>query len=59
MLTVTTSYFSWAKKKRKKRKKRARRRRSRRNNCPKVPIDGGLGILVLGAAAFGVRKLRK
>ncbi|GAA4957428.1 PID-CTERM protein-sorting domain-containing protein [Algibacter aquimarinus] len=24
----------------------------------KVPLDGGLGILVLGAAAFGVRKLR-
>lgn len=24
-----------------------------------VPLDGGLGILVLGAAAFGVKKLRK
>jgi hypothetical protein len=23
-----------------------------------IPLDGGLGILVLGAAAFGVRKLR-
>ena len=23
-----------------------------------VPLDGGLGILVLGAAAFGVKKLR-
>jgi hypothetical protein len=23
-----------------------------------VPLDGGLGILALGAAAFGVRKLR-
>jgi hypothetical protein len=25
---------------------------------PGVPLDGGLGILALGAAAFGVRKLR-
>lgn len=24
-----------------------------------VPLDGGLGILVLGAAAFGVKKLRE
>jgi hypothetical protein len=23
-----------------------------------IPLDGGLGILVLGAAAFGIRKLR-
>ena len=23
-----------------------------------IPLDGGLGILVLGAAAFGVKKLR-
>lgn len=23
-----------------------------------VPLDGGLGILLLGAAAFGVKKLR-
>lgn len=33
--------------------------RKRRKRCPKVPIDGGLGILVLGAAAFGARKLRE
>ncbi|MDN3665667.1 PID-CTERM protein-sorting domain-containing protein [Algibacter miyuki] len=25
---------------------------------PSVPLDGGLGFLVLGAAAFGVKKLR-
>lgn len=24
-----------------------------------VPLDGGLGILLLGAAAFGVKKLRQ
>ena len=24
-----------------------------------IPLDGGLGILLLGAAAFGVRKLRR
>ncbi|OYX22751.1 MAG: hypothetical protein B7Z06_11205 [Flavobacteriales bacterium 32-35-8] len=24
-----------------------------------VPLDGGLGILLLGAAAFGVKKLRE
>ena len=24
-----------------------------------IPLDGGLSILVLGAAAFGIRKLRK
>jgi hypothetical protein len=23
-----------------------------------IPLDGGLGILVLGAAAFGIKKLR-
>ena len=27
-------------------------------STPSVPLDGGLGVLVLGAAAFGVRKLR-
>ena len=26
---------------------------------PKVPLDGGLAVLMLGAVAFGVRKLRK
>lgn len=33
--------------------------RKGRKGCPKVPIDGGLGVLVLGAAAFGARKLRE
>lgn len=28
------------------------------NHGDQVPLDGGLGILALGAAAFGVRKLR-
>jgi hypothetical protein len=28
------------------------------NGGDAVPLDGGLGILALGAAAFGVRKLR-
>ena len=26
---------------------------------PSVPLDGGLSILLLGAAAFGVKKLRQ
>lgn len=26
---------------------------------PSVPIDGGLGLLLLGAAAFGINKLRR
>ncbi|MDP5158263.1 MAG: hypothetical protein NWQ07_06765 [Flaviramulus sp.] len=28
------------------------------NGHTSVPLDGGLGILLLGAAAFGVKKLR-
>jgi hypothetical protein len=29
-----------------------------KNSHDNIPLDGGLGILVLGAAAFGIRKLR-
>ena len=29
------------------------------DNTDSVPLDGGLGLLLLGAAAFGVKKLRK
>lgn len=29
------------------------------NNHDSVPLDGGLGILLLGAAAFGVKRLRE
>ncbi|MDN3665666.1 PID-CTERM protein-sorting domain-containing protein [Algibacter miyuki] len=39
--------------------------RPHKGNCnggggstPSVPLDGGLGFLMLGAAAFGVKKLR-
>jgi TPP-dependent indolepyruvate ferredoxin oxidoreductase alpha subunit len=37
-----------------------RTRKPRDTKKPKksIPLDGGLGILVLGAAAFGARKLR-
>ena len=28
-------------------------------STPSVPLDGGLGFLMLGAAAFGVKKLRR
>ena len=28
------------------------------DNTPKVPLEGGLSILILGAAAFGIKKLR-
>ncbi|GEM_PF-5813770 len=57
-LTASTSFFKFFKKKKKK-VRRTRRSYRKHNNCPQVPIDGGLGVLVLGAAAFGVRKLRK
>ncbi|WP_299550166.1 PID-CTERM protein-sorting domain-containing protein [Seonamhaeicola sp.] len=30
----------------------------KRNRTDSIPLDGGLGILLLGAAAFGVKKLR-
>jgi hypothetical protein len=35
--------------------------RTRRPREPRqsIPLDGGLSILVLGAAAFGVKKLRR
>ncbi|MCB4798121.1 PID-CTERM protein-sorting domain-containing protein [Neotamlana laminarinivorans] len=34
-------------------------RDSSSNSHTSVPIDGGLGILVLGAAALGAKKLRQ
>ena len=34
------------------------RKPGKKKRGPKVPIDGGLGILMLGAAAFGAKKLR-
>ena len=51
-----TDYKKYNKKKKKKKKNNP-------NYCDpqtgdQVPLDGGLGVLVLGAAAFGVRKLR-
>ena len=32
---------------------------SNQKGSDSVPLDGGLGILLLGAAAFGVKKLRE
>ena len=29
------------------------------NHGDSIPLDGGLGILMLGAAAFGIKKLRE
>ncbi|GAA3599807.1 hypothetical protein Q4Q39_19105 [Flavivirga amylovorans] len=58
---------NWWQKKNKK-KKRCRRCgssscrgkcRKKRGHTDSVPLDGGLGILLLGGAAFGVRKLLK
>jgi len=61
-------------KKKKKKKKKCRKcgRRKHRGSCKgggnngggnngggdSIPLDGGLSILLLGAAAFGVKKLR-
>ncbi|NMH86616.1 PID-CTERM protein-sorting domain-containing protein [Flavivirga algicola] len=68
--TVQTNFIAisgkWWQKKKKKNKKRCRRcgSESCRGKCRKkgghtdsVPLDGGLGILLLGGAAFGIRKL--
>ncbi len=44
------------KKKDKKNKKKGKKGNNTKGDA--VPLDGGLGILVLGAAAFGVKKLR-
>ncbi|MDO7172975.1 PID-CTERM protein-sorting domain-containing protein [Mariniflexile sp. AS56] len=30
-----------------------------KNNGDSIPLDGGLAILLVGAAAFGIKKLRK
>ncbi len=58
----------WWPKKDKKKKQRCRRcgSPSCKNKCRKkgghkdgIPLDGGLSILLLGGAAFGVRKLLK
>lgn len=38
---------------------RVRRPRDTGKPTQSIPLDGGLSILVLGAAAFGARKLRK
>ncbi|MCB4798124.1 PID-CTERM protein-sorting domain-containing protein [Neotamlana laminarinivorans] len=42
----------------KKDSRRDSRRGDKKGSHDSVPLDGGLGILVLGAAAFGVKKLR-
>mgnify|MGYP003637621447 CR=1 FL=1 len=33
-------------------------KKKKKGGGDKIPLDGGLGILVLGAAAFGIKKLR-
>ena len=60
------SFVAWLKQgKKKKKKKRGRlnkgpqkRERQQDSKTTSIPLDGGLGILLLGAAAFGIRKLR-
>jgi len=45
-----------------KRKKKYKKKKYKKKKYPKhtsVPLDGGLSILLLGAAVFGVRKLRE
>ena len=46
--TTSGKWWKWKKENRRKNKK-----------TDSVPLDGGLGILLLGAAAFGVKKLRE
>ncbi|WP_166967859.1 PID-CTERM protein-sorting domain-containing protein [Yeosuana marina] len=50
----------WKPKKPKKVEREHKRERQREGECetPSVPLDGGLSILLIGAAAFGVKKLR-
>lgn len=59
---LTWNWGWWKKKKKKKKRRRHRCGKCQRTTCgghgDKVPLSGGLGILVLGAAAFGVKKLR-
>lgn len=62
--TLTFGFWKWWKKlKHPKHPKQPKQpKRPKHPKSPKggdqIPLDGGLGILVLGAAAFGVRKLR-
>lgn len=50
-------YYKWKKKWYKKKKKQWHKKPKQPTDS--VPLDGGLGVLLLGATAFGVRKLRK
>ena len=56
-------YTTEARKKKKKKKKKKKCGKCGQGQCGghngSVPLDGGLSILLLGAAAFGVKKLRK
>ena len=63
------SFVAWLKQgnKKKGRKNKGRlknggpqsKERTNDRKTTSIPLDGGLGILLLGAAAFGVRKLRR
>lgn len=58
---TTTTVSKNGYKQEKKTCKKCKRKHS--GNCggghQSVPLDGGLGILVLGAAAFGIKKLNE
>ncbi|GAB1857690.1 hypothetical protein MHTCC0001_25270 [Flavobacteriaceae bacterium MHTCC 0001] len=57
--TATTASYGWKwKKKKSKKKKKWKKKYKKPCKGDKVPLDAGLGVLVLGAAAFGARKLR-
>ena len=55
--------YTSVEKKKKKKKKKKKCGKCGQGQCGghngSVPLDGGLSILLLGAAAFGVKKLRK
>jgi len=56
---TTTTKWGGHKKHVKKKLKKIKKRNRKGKKSHKVPVDGGLGILMLGAAAFGATKLRK
>ena len=56
--TSSTTMLTAKNKKPKPPKKKRKKKKKKKGGGDKIPLDGGLGILVLGAAAFGIKKLR-
>ncbi|MGC1204332.1 MAG: hypothetical protein WA839_05520 [Flavobacteriaceae bacterium] len=56
--TSTSSTTMLTAKNKKPKPPKKKRKKKKKGGGDKIPLDGGLGILVLGAAAFGIKKLR-